>query len=93
MLLLLTRHRAHDHVHNLVDVRQAIQKSTIALSFLRLIACNHRVLVPIIYAVLPFKHRDRFTALNTSPLLINLHILNLGITLLDFTSAILAHFE
>ena len=49
--------------------------------------------MPIIYAVLPSKHRERFTALNTSPLLINLHILNLVITLLDFTSAILAHFE
>ena len=42
------------------------------------------VLVPIIYVVLPQKHRSRFTALNTSPLLINVHLLNIGVTLLDF---------
>ena len=44
------------------------------------------VLVPIIYTVLPARHRHRFTALNKSPLLINLHVLNLVITAVDFHS-------
>ena len=45
------------------------------------------VLVPIIYKVLPARRRKQFTALNTSPLLINLHVINLAITMLDFTAA------
>ena len=45
------------------------------------------VLVPIIYMVLPAHRRTQFTALNTSSLLINLHVVNLAITILDFTAA------
>ncbi len=45
------------------------------------------VLVPIIYKVLPARRRTQFTALNTSPLLINLHVVNLAIAILDFTAA------
>ena len=45
------------------------------------------VLVPIIYTVLPAHRRTQFTALNTSSLLINLHVVNLAITILDFTAA------
>ena len=41
----------------------------------------------VLRSVLPAANRDRFTALNTSPLLINVHVLNILITLLDFTSA------
>ena len=45
------------------------------------------VLVPIIYKVLPAPRRTQFTKLNTSPLLISLHIMNLAITVLDFAAA------
>ena len=45
------------------------------------------VLVPIIYKVLPAARRTQFTKLNTSPLLISLHVINLAITVLDFAAA------